>query len=90
MKIMIELKNEPKKGDIIYFNGTEFECVSKNLLLVDIRKAIMYITDELNELNEKFAELKLHTDYNISALKTAVNEKLKTYHNILQTLTQGE
>ena len=90
MKIMIELKNEPKKGDIIYFNGTEFEYVSKNLLLVDIRKAIMSITDELNELNEKFAELKLHTDYNISALKTAVNEKLKTYHNILQTLTQGE
>ena len=90
MKIMIELKNEPKKGDIIYFNSTEFECVSKNLLLVDIRKSILSITDELNELNEKFAELKLHTDYNISALKTAVNEKLKTYHNILQTLTQGE
>ena len=90
MKIMIELKNEPKKGDIIYFNGTEVECVSKNLLLVDIRKSILSITDELNELNEKFAELKLHTDYNISALKTAVNEKLKTYHNILQTLTQGE
>ena len=90
MKIMIELKNEPKKGDIIYFNGTELECVSKNLLLVDIRKSILSITDELNELNEKFAELKLHTDYNISALKTAVNEKLKTYHNILQTLTQGE
>ena len=90
MKIMIELKNEPKKGDIIYFNGTECECVSKSLLFVDIRKSILSITDELNELNEKFAELKLHTDYNISALKTAVNEKLKTYHNILQTLTQGE
>ena len=90
MKIMIELKNEPKKGDIIYFNGTEFECVSKNLLLVDIRKSILSITDELNELNEKFAELKLHTDYNISALKTAVNEKLKKYHKNLQNLTKGE
>ena len=90
MKIMIELKNEPKKGDIIYFTGTEFECVSKNLLLVDIRKSILSITDELNKLSEKFAELKLRTDDNISALKTAVNEKLKTYHNILQTLTQGE
>lgn len=90
MKITIELKNEPKKGDIIYFNGTEFECISKNSLLVDINKSILSINNELKELNAKFSDLKLNTEHNISAFKIAVNEKLKTYHNILQTLTQGE
>ena len=65
MKITIELKNEPKKGDIIYFNGTEFECVSKNLLLVDIRKSILSINNELKELNANLSDLKLNTEHNI-------------------------
>ena len=36
MKLVLELKNNPEQGDILVFNGTKFECVSKNKFLEEL------------------------------------------------------
>ena len=76
-KIVIELKNEPQKSDIICYNGSEWECISKNQFLYQV---------ELNkrEIENKYNELKRELD----DLKEKVNEKLKDYHDVIQLLTK--
>jgi hypothetical protein len=36
MKILIDMKNTPKKNDILVFDGKVFECVNKDVILKDL------------------------------------------------------
>lgn len=76
-KITIELKGNVKKGDLLEFDGTCFHPISKNQLLGKLELEIKNLQCELEDLKNQNA--------NIVA---QVNEKLKTYHNILQNLTK--
>ena len=76
-KILLELKNEPTKNDIICYNGSEWECISKNQFLYQV---------ELNK--KKLEELDTKLDQELNDLKEKVNQKLKEYHDVLQLLTK--
>lgn len=77
MKIVLELKNEPQKNDILCYNGSEWECISKNQFLYQVEKN----KQELEKLNEDLR-------YEIQNLKDKLNEKLKDYHDVIQLLTK--
>lgn len=75
-KIVLELKNEPTKNDIICYNGNEWVCVSKNQFLSQVERN----KNKLEELENKL-------DQELTEIKTRINEKLKEYHDVLQLLT---
>ena len=79
MLITLEIKGQPLNGDILVFNGKEFESVGKNRILGGLTKKIMTLETQNKELEEKFNKLVSET-----------NIKLKNYHLILQNLTKGE
>lgn len=58
MKVMLDIKNSPVKGDILIFNGVQFECVSKELFLQKLKGDIFRMTDEITALNNEIKELK--------------------------------
>ena len=79
MKIVVDIKGELKKDDILIYDGSNLKPINKNILL--------------KETNVRYKELqgkydKLCKDYDL--LKLAVNEKLKNYHDILQLLTKED
>ena len=76
-KIVIELKNEPQKSDIICYNGSEWECVSRNQFLNQVELNKREIEKRYNELKSELADL-----------KEKVNQKLKDYHDVIQLLTK--
>lgn len=76
-KIMLELKNEPKKGDMLIFNGKEFECRSKD-----------WIENDILERLKGYEKLLLTFDNKLNDMIVAVNSKLKDYHDILQVMTK--
>ena len=75
MKIVLDIKGTPKKHSMLIYNGNEWEIINKDQLLKDVF-----------ELQKQIAELR----YESEQLKTAINEKLKDYHNILQLITKEE
>lgn len=77
MKIVVDIKGELKKGDILIYDGNQFNPVSKKEFLFKTKK-------ELDETKKQIELLK--TD--INTFKEGVNNKLKDYHNILQTITK--
>ena len=79
MNLTLEIKNQPLKDDILIYNGTQWESVGKSHIVSQLSKRVREQEDELN---------KLKSDMEI--LKQGVNDKLKTYHNILQNLVKGE
>lgn len=79
MKLVLELKNEPLKNDILLYNGSGWECVSKNLFMKEYNKKLADLESKNDELEKELKEF-----------KKQVNQKLREYHNILQQLTQGE
>lgn len=76
-KIVLELKNEPNKNDIICYNGSEWVCISTNQFLYQV---------ELNK--KKLEELDTKLDQELANLKEQINQKLKEYHDVLQLLTK--
>ena len=79
MKIVVDIKGELKKDDILIFDGEALKPVNKNSFLCEIFTQ----NQELREDNEKLRN-------EIETFKLGVNQKLKDYHNILQTLTKEE
>lgn len=76
-KIVIELKNEPQKSDIICYNGSEWECISKNQFLHQVELNKQEIEKNYNELKNELA-----------VLKEKLNQKLKDYHDVIQLLAK--
>ena len=65
MKIVLELKNKPEKGDILVFDGEKFEAINWNLMVSqlvaknnELNLAINNIDKTLNELNNEIKYLK--------------------------------
>ena len=75
-KVILELKNEPKKDDILIFDGKQWVATSKDLLLKPF-------TDNL-------ASFEKNINNKVNSLMKGVDSKLEDYHNILQVLTKGE
>lgn len=48
MKVVLDLKNNPKKDDILIFDGKNFECKNYKLFLKDI----IVLKDRLEALEE--------------------------------------
>ena len=55
LKIVLELENEPKKDDILVFNGEKFECVSKSSFLREL-KDINIALDNVDKALQKISE----------------------------------
>lgn len=80
MELTLEIKKMPKKGDILIFNGKSFEPVDKEHYLNQQNIKIKKLEEEINENKEEFI-----------SYKGKINEKLREFHKILQTLTdKGE
>ena len=75
MKLVVDIKGELKKDDILIFDGTQLKPINKDVFL--------YKNQELKEEIKKLRE-------EINTFKLGVNHKLKDYHSILQTLTKEE
>lgn len=80
-RIILDIKNMPKKDDVLIFNGTEFECKNKSILTQDFVKEM---EKQLNNFSKEIADMKSKLELAISE----INEKLKSYHNILQVITK--
>lgn len=76
MKIVLELKNEPKKDDILIFDGKQFVATSKDLLLKPFTDNLASFEKNINSKIDNFMK--------------GVDSRLENYHNILQVLTKGE
>lgn len=79
MKLVLELKNEPLKNDILLYNGSGWECISKNLFMKEYNKKIADLQADNEALRKE-----------LNDFKKGANQKLKEYHDILQQLTKGE
>lgn len=79
MKIVLEVKNTPKKHDILVYNGSELEFISKDAFL-------NRVTMLEKDVKEKAEENKKELD----KLKAQINEKLEEHHKVLQLLVKGE
>ena len=79
MKAVFDVKNRPKENDLLIYDGTQFKTISKDSLLFELKSENEKLKNEI---------VKLKNDIDI--FKLGVNEKLKDYHNILQTLTKEE
>lgn len=79
MKIVVDIKNEPRKNDLLIFNGNEFETITKDEILGRVDKEIIEIKKENVELKN-----------DLKSFKEAVNTKLKEYHDILKIISKGE
>lgn len=79
MKIVVDIKGELKKDDIIVFDGENFKPVAKDEFLCKLSAQNADLCKEIEKLRIE-----------IDAFKLGVNNKLKDYHNILQTLTKEE
>lgn len=78
-KIIVDIKGELKNDDILIYDGKNFKPCNKNDFLYKIFAQNMELKDEIKDLKNE-----------IVAFKDGVNEKLKNYHDILQTLTKEE
>lgn len=65
MKLVLELKNKPKKGDVLVFDGKNFECVSSESFLRGLnselrllKNRVIILTDDVNGLKEEIKILK--------------------------------
>ena len=79
MKIVVDIKGKLKKDDIIIFDGESFKPIAKNEFLYQLSAQIKELCEDNKKLRDE-----------IDAFKKGVNDKLKDYHNILQTLTKEE
>lgn len=83
MKVMIDFKlnGELKKNDIIIYNEKSgiFENIRYDDFVQPLKNKDMALQKEIEQLKEDFK------DY-----KTKVNEKLKSYHEILNIVSKGE
>lgn len=79
MKLVVDIKGELKKDDILIFNGQQFRPLNRDEFLFKLKKELAETKDEFKKLREE-----------INTFKNGVNNKLKDYHNILQTLTKEE
>lgn len=81
MRIILELKTDSlKKGDIVYYDGTQWINKSKKAFLYEQEK-------ELEEMQAKYEQLMK----DFETLKDGVNTKLKQFHDILQLqVNEGE
>lgn len=81
MRIILELKTDSlKKGDIVYYDGTQWINKSKKAFLYEQEK-------ELEEMQAKYDQL----EKDFQTLKDGVNTKLKQFHDILQLqVNEGE
>lgn len=77
MRIVLELKNEPTKDDVLVYNGNEWECVSKTRLL----RQVTINADSIETLKAVY-------ENDIRELKEQINKKLKEYHDVLQLLVR--
>lgn len=57
-KIVLELKNMPKKGDILVFDGERFEAVSIDTLNAKINSKINETSNRVTKLEENVKVLK--------------------------------
>lgn len=79
MKVILEIKDNPQNGDILIFNGKEWQCKNQDIVIKKLREKINLLEKENVILKNEFEHLKM-----------SVNDKLKDYHNILQVLTKEE
>ncbi len=83
MKVMIDFKlnGELKKNDIIIYNEKSgvFENIRYDDFVQPLKNKDVALQKEIEQLKEDFK------DY-----KTKVNEKLKSYHEILNIVSKGE
>lgn len=81
MRIILELKTDClNKGDIVYYDGTQWINKSKKAFLYDQSKELEEMQKKYDELQEQF-----------NTLKDGVNAKLKQFHEILQLqVNEGE
>lgn len=79
MKIVLDVKNTPSENDILVFTKGAWLCVNKDKVLDPFRQ-------EIKELRQEVENQKQENE----RLKKAVNEKLKSYHDILQHLTKED
>ena len=79
MKIVVDIKGELKKDDVLIFNGAQFEARNKNLI-------ISPLVEENKKLREEIEKMRSEID----TFKAGVNSKLKDYHDNLKILTQEE
>lgn len=79
MKIIVDIKGDLRENDILIYDGQQFKPVSKNSFLFKTKQENIRLDTELKKLKNDFV-----------IFKANVNDKLKNYHNILQTLTKEE
>lgn len=79
MKIVLDLQNNPSENDIIVYTKGAWLCVNKDKVLDQLRQEINKLKQEKEKLEKDF-----------QALKVAVNDKLKSYHDILQLMTKED
>ncbi len=47
MKIILNIKNEPKAGDVLIFNGRQWEATSKEKLFLESDEKIRFLEDSI-------------------------------------------
>ena len=52
MKIVLDLKNKPKKDDIVIFDGENFECKNYKILFKDLKNEVNVLKDRMEALED--------------------------------------
>lgn len=68
-----------KQNDLLIYKNDTWTNISKDKLLDDLVKKNLELNNRIRELEESIELFKEH-----------LNDRLKEYHNILQTLTKTE
>ena len=79
MKIVVDIKGELKKNDILIFNGECFRPINKDDFVCKLKQENEQIKTQIDEIKN-----------DLEIFKLGVNGKLENYHNILQTLTKED
>lgn len=77
MKLILEIKNEPTKDDILVYNGIEWIAIPKT-------KFLRQVADN----SEAIENLKKQYENDFNNLKNQINTKLKDYHEIIKLLVK--
>jgi uncharacterized coiled-coil protein SlyX len=80
MIVDINTKVEPKKGELLIFNGKQYEPISQEKLLEHINKQLVELNDNIKVYKQQVAK---QTEY-IKQLEVKLDGKVKKFINIFR------
>lgn len=73
MKLILELKDEPKEDDVLIFDGKKWKPISRRLFLLETDRKIKNLSDEMSQFKSDVND-RLRDLYDVLQLLTQKEE----------------